>query len=237
MNQLRIFNFENSDFRTLLVEDTPFFVGKDVANLLGYKRADNAIRAHVDDEDKLVHRISASGQTRHMTIINESGLYSLIFRSDLAAAKRFKRWVTNEVLPKIRKTGSYEAPTNPMQILELHFEALKDTNKRVETVISDVEYLKNDVKLGAGEYDYISRKVQQKVARTIDVLGYINSKAVKKQLYKDINSGLNSVCGIQTRTQLKQKHFDKAIEYLALWEPASATKYIVSRLVEEDEDV
>lgn len=236
MNQLRIFNFENSNIRTLLVDDAPFFVGKDVANLLGYKRADNAIRAHVDDEDKLVNRISASGQTRHMTIINESGLYSLIFRSDLAAAKRFKRWVTNEVLPQIRKTGSYEAPTNPMQILELQFEALKDTNKRVETVISDVEYLKNDVKLGAGEYDYISRKVQQKVARTIDVFGYADSKAVKKQLYKDINSGLNSVCGIQTRTQLKQKHFDKALEYLTLWEPASATKYIVSRLVEEDED-
>ena len=235
MNQLKIFNFENKDVRTLLIDDTPFFVGKDVADLLGYKRADNAIRAHVDTEDKLVHRISASGQTRHMSVINESGVYSLIFRSDLPAAKRFKRWVTNEVLPKIRQTGSYVTPKDPMDILRLQFEALEYTNKRVETIVEDVEYLKNDVTLGAGEYDYISRKVQRKVSQTIEVLGYANHKDVKRQLYKDINSGLNAVCGIQTRTQLKQKHFDKALEYLNLWEPASATKYIVSRIQEEAE--
>lgn len=233
MNQLKIFNFENSDVRTLLVDDTPFFVGKDVADLLGYIRADNAIRAHVDAEDKLVHRISASGQTRHMSVINESGVYSLIFRSELPKAKRFKRWVTNEVLPQIRKTGSYQPPTSPMEILELQFKALKETNERVETVVADVEYLKNDVKLGAGEYDYISRKVQRKVIQTIEVLGYANHKEVKRHLYKDINSGLNAVCGIQTRTQLKQKHFDKALEYLNLWEPSSATKYFVSRLQKE----
>lgn len=235
MSRLQIFNFENKDVRTLLIDDTPFFVGKDVADLLGYKRADNAIRAHVDTEDKLVHRISASGQTRHMSVINESGVYSLIFRSDLPAAKRFKRWVTNEVLPKIRQTGSYVTPKDPMDILRLQFEALEYTNKRVETIVEDVEYLKNDVTLGAGEYDYISRKLQRKVSQTIEVLGYANHKDVKRQLYKDINSGLNAVCGIQTRTQLKQKHFDKALEYLNLWEPASATKYIVSRIQEEAE--
>lgn len=234
MSQLKIFNFENSDVRTLLVDDTPFFVGKDIADLLGYKRADNAIRAHVDTEDKLVHRISASGQTRHMSVINESGVYSLIFRSELPAAKRFKRWVTNEVLPKIRQTGSYVAPTNPMDILRLQFDALEQTNKRVETIVEDVEYLKNDVILGAGEYNYISRRVQRKVAQVIETFDYANTREVKEQLFKDINNGLNSVCDIQTRTQLKQKHFEKALEYLNLWEPSSATKYIVSRMKEEE---
>lgn len=101
--------FTNSDFsvRVLTIDNEPWFVGKDVAEALGYERADNAIRTHVDDEDKLTHQISASGQNRNMTIINESGLYSLILSSKLESAKKFKHWVTSEVLPTIRKTGGY----------------------------------------------------------------------------------------------------------------------------------
>ncbi|MGM0206450.1 bro family toxin-antitoxin system, toxin component [Enterococcus sp. DIV0421] len=107
MGTPQIFSFEDNQVRTFLVNDEPYFVGKDVAEVLGYERADNAIRNHVDEEDKLTHRISASGQNRNMTIINESGLYSLILKSKLPNARKFKRWVTSEVLPTIRKTGSY----------------------------------------------------------------------------------------------------------------------------------
>ena len=102
--------FKNTDFgevRTLLIDNEPYFVGKDVAEVLGYERADNAIRNHVDDEDKLMHQISASGQNRSMYLINESGLYSLILKSKLPTARQFKRWVTSEVLPTIRKHGVY----------------------------------------------------------------------------------------------------------------------------------
>ncbi|MBL4988403.1 bro family toxin-antitoxin system, toxin component [Enterococcus xinjiangensis] len=120
MNQPQIFNFEQNKVRTILVNDEPYFVGKDVAEILGYERADNAIRNHVDDEDKLTHQISASGQNRNMTIINESGLYSLILKSKLPSAKKFKRWVTSEVLPTIRKTGSYSnVPQSFAQALRL----------------------------------------------------------------------------------------------------------------------
>ncbi|GAB3062063.1 phage antirepressor KilAC domain-containing protein [Salinicoccus sesuvii] len=110
MNELKIFDFENQNVRTVVVENVPYFVGKDVADVLGYTRPDNAIRKHVDDEDKLMHQISASGQNRNMTLINESGLYSLIFSSKLDSAKRFKRWVTSEVLPDIRKHGMHATP-------------------------------------------------------------------------------------------------------------------------------
>ena len=109
MNNLQIFN--SPDFgqvRTIQQNGEPWFVGKDVAKILGYERADNAIRNHVDDEDKLMHQISASGQNREMYIINESGLYSLILSSKMPKAKEFKRWVTSEVIPAIRKTGKYE---------------------------------------------------------------------------------------------------------------------------------
>ena len=109
-NELQV--FENPEFgtvRTIIKDGEPYFVGKDVASILGYTAERNAIAAHVDEEDKLTHRFSASGQNREMTIINESGLYSLILSSKLPAAKKFKRWVTSEVLPSIRKMGSYTA--------------------------------------------------------------------------------------------------------------------------------
>ena len=92
MNELQI--FENEEFgriRSVTIDEEPWLVGKDVAEALGYERADNAIRTHVDEEDKLMHQISASGQNRNMTIINESGLYALIFGSKLESAKRFNR--------------------------------------------------------------------------------------------------------------------------------------------------
>lgn len=118
MNNLQI--FDSPDFgqiRTIQQNGEPWFVGKDVAKILGYERADNAIRNHVDDEDKLMHQISASGQNREMYIINESGLYSLILSSKMPKAKEFKRWVTSEVIPAIRKHGGYLTPDKIEQAL------------------------------------------------------------------------------------------------------------------------
>ena len=117
MNDLQIFNSPDfGQIRTIQQNGEPWFVGKDVAKILGYERADNAIRNHVDDEDKLMHQISASGQNREMYIINESGLYSLILSSKMPKAKEFKRWVTSEVIPAIRKTGKYEAMAQAVPI-------------------------------------------------------------------------------------------------------------------------
>lgn len=117
MNNLQLFNFNGNQVRTVLIENEPYFVGKDVADILGYERSDNAIRNRVDIEDKLTHHISASGQRRNMYIINESGLYSLILSSKLPAAKEFKRWVTKEVLPSIRKNGAYLTVEKAEEIL------------------------------------------------------------------------------------------------------------------------
>lgn len=137
MNTPQIFNFEQNEVRTILVNDEPYFVGKDVAEILGYERADNAIRNHVDDEDKLTHQISASGQNRNMTIINESGLYSLILKSKLPSARKFKRWVTSEVLPQIRKHGMYatdELVDNPDLLIEV---ATKLKEERTQRLIAE----------------------------------------------------------------------------------------------------
>ncbi len=107
MNELQIFNFDSNEVRTVIVNEKAYFVGNDVAKALGYSNYKNAITNHVDKEDKLSTQIEYAGQRRKVIAVNESGLYSLIFSSKLDSAKRFKRWVTSEVLPAIRKHGIY----------------------------------------------------------------------------------------------------------------------------------
>ena len=147
MNTPQIFNFEQNEVRTILVNDEPYFVGKDVASVLGYSNTKDALSRHVDLEDKMGSRITTSGQSREMTIINESGLYSLILKSKLPSAKKFKRWVTIEVLPAIRKHGGYltpekveEALLNPDTIIQLATQLKEERTGRLIAEQKIAEY-------------------------------------------------------------------------------------------------
>lgn len=111
MQALQTFNFKELPVRTVEIENEPYFVGKDIAEILGYARADNAIRNHVDSEDKLTHQFSASGQNRNMIIINESGLYSLIFD----ASKQSKNEKNQRNRSKIQTMGNIRRPTSHSQ--------------------------------------------------------------------------------------------------------------------------
>ena len=136
MNELKIFN--NPDFgqvRMMMIEDTPYFVGKDVADILGYVNGSRDINTHVDEEDKLKYQISTAGQMREQILINESGVYALVFSSKLPTAKKFKRWVTSEVLPAIRKTGSYSKPKSQLELLVESAQALLEHERKL-TVLS-----------------------------------------------------------------------------------------------------
>ena len=141
MNEIKVWNFEDSTVRTLVIKNEPYFVGKDVAVILGYKNPQEAIRGHVDDEDKGVSEILTPGGKQMMPVINESGLYSLILGSKLPKAKEFKRWVTSEVLPSIRKHGLYateELLNNPDVMIAVLTE-LKNTrakNSALETTVA-----------------------------------------------------------------------------------------------------
>ena len=110
MNDLQIFsNEEFGEIRTVTIDNEPYFVGKDVANTLGYQNGSRDINRHVDEEDRRKVMIFDGNQNKETIIINESGLYSLILSSKMPNAKKFKHWVTSEVLPSIRKTGSYRS--------------------------------------------------------------------------------------------------------------------------------
>lgn len=122
-----ILTFTNTEFgsiRVMEIDGQPWFVGKDVAESLGYTNTQKAIRDHVDDDDKLTERIVLSGQNRNVILINESGLYALIMSSKLPTAKLFKRWVTSEVLPSVRKNGGYIAGQEELTETELMAKAL-----------------------------------------------------------------------------------------------------------------
>ena len=156
-NQLQVFDFEGSNVRTVNIDGNPYFVGKDVATILGYKRTADALKAHVDDEDKLTRQFTDSGQSREMKAINESGLYSLILSSKLPSAKKFKRWVTSEVLPSIRKHGAYmtdekieEALLNPDTLIKLATELKTERERR-----SIAEQRVNELTPKASYYDLV----------------------------------------------------------------------------------
>lgn len=108
MNEIQEFDFNGNNVRAVTINDEPFFVGKDVAKILGYQNGNRDVNRHVDEEDRMGYRIGTPSRGEQtMTVINESGLYSLILGSKLPTAKKFKRWVTSEVLPTIRKHGAY----------------------------------------------------------------------------------------------------------------------------------
>ena len=142
MQELQIFkNEEFGKIRTVTIDNEPGFVGKDVAEALGYSMARNAILVHVSDEDKKDAPIQGTpGGTQNMTIINESGLYALIFGSKLESAKRFKHWVTSEVLPTIRKTGGYQMQS--LQGKELLALAVLEAQKTIEEQTAQIERMR-----------------------------------------------------------------------------------------------
>ena len=184
MSELQVFNFEELPVRTLIMDDEPYFVGKDVAEVLGYSNTRDALNKHVDEDDK---KILTSRNTtlenlpnRGLTAVNESGLYSLIFSSKLESAKRFKRWVTSDVLPQLRRTGTYsvnptiqELANNP-ELIKMLVEQIARLNDSTTNQSEDLAYLKQAV---TGEYvtpqDILAIKyaITDKAERFVDGLG------------------------------------------------------------------
>lgn len=139
MQNIQVFNnSEFGDIRTIQLNNETYFVGNDVAKALGYSNYKKAVPTHVSDDDKLRTQIGYAGQKREVTVINESGLYALIFGSKLESAERFKHWVTSEVLPTLRKTGSYGMP----QGKELLALAVIEAQKTIEEKDKEIERMR-----------------------------------------------------------------------------------------------
>lgn len=195
MSDIQIFNNpEFGEIRTIDQNGEPWFVGKDVATALGYVDAFGAIKKHVDDEDKLVCQIDSAGQKRDTTLINESGLYSLTMNSKLEGAKKFKRWVTSEVLPSIRKNGGYLAGQEQLTPEELMAKALLYANKTLaerDARISELTVQNQSLLPKADYFDaLVDRNLLTNFRETAKELGvppkrFVNWLIEKKYVYRD----------------------------------------------------
>ncbi|MGM0191206.1 phage antirepressor [Enterococcus sp. AZ147] len=209
MNQPQIFNFEQNEVRTVLANDEPYFVGKDVATALGFKDSNNALKQHVENEDKIIgcQKTTPSfkdklGRNQYPTLINESGVYDLIFGSNLPSAKKFKRWVTSEVLPAIRKHGIYatdELLNNPDLLIGV---ATKLKEERALRLVAEQRV--NELQPKAEYYDNI---LKNKSLMTISIIAKNYGMSATK-----MNNLLHDL-GVQYRQGnawlLYRKHQDK----------------------------
>jgi prophage antirepressor-like protein len=228
-NEVQVFNFEANEVRTVVINNEAWFVGKDVADTLGYSASRNALSKHVDVDDKLTHQISASGQMREMTLINESGVYSLIFGSKLDSAKRFKKWVTSEVLPSIRQTGGYQLKQlSPTEMLKLQNDSILEVSEKVDRVEDKVDtYIENQA-VNATDYGAISTAVTHRVHQYAAI--HHIEKENRGPLFKDLNSQIKQVTGAGNRSRIKSKDYDMVIRFIDTWEPSTATKAIIEQM-------
>ncbi len=234
MMNVQVFNNEEfGQVRTLEINGAPYFVGKDVAIILGYERPTKAIQDHVDKEDKLMSQIVSSGQNRNMTVINESGVYSLIFSaakqgtntSIKEKAKVFKRWVTSEVLPTIRKHGSYVAPTQTVVSTEDAFIQLFQTQKEIKqeqaVMRDDIVYLKEEQPVNPSINQDLTKIRNRTVIKCLggrDAPAYNNTK-LRNKVFCQAAKDFKELFKIPRYDLLKKKDIKRAYDYWQQWQP------------------
>ena len=197
-----IFNFHGQEVRTLTIDDEPWFVGKDVADILGYAKPLDAISRHIDEDDSVKYGLTDNlGRTQNTIIINESGLYSLILSSKLPQAKEFKRWVTSEVLPAIRKQGGF--------------------------IREDLdEDLKSEQPIHPS---YAQSLLKKRKARVVACLGGIDSpayadKTFAQSVFRQAEIDFKDHFNISRYDLLPKKFAEAALAYWMTWEPSTNTK-------------
>lgn len=225
MNNLQIFNNEElGEIRAIAIDNEPWFVGKDIAGILGYSNPRKAVIDHVDEEDKTdgVTIRDSIGREQNPICINESGLYSLILSSKLPTAKKFKRWITSEVLPSLRKYGKYGIPMTTEEQIKLLAQGNVELEKKVDAVNNRIDTLEHDMPLYGCEIDEVKGHVNR---RGVNILGGKQSEAyrnasIRGSVYSDIYRQLKREYGaVNTYKSIKRKYIADIHEFIDDYEP------------------
>lgn len=223
--ELQIFN--NSEFgqiRSLVLDDEVWFIGKDITMALGYSNDRKALQDNVDVEDRRLIQKSLCGTleipNRGVTAINESGLYSLVLRSKLPNAKKFKKWVTSEVLPSIRKTGSYQKPLSTQEMMRIHLGMIDDVSDRVTN-------LENTMNIDYGQQHSLGELIS---SRVIELVGGKKSNAYKeigRKVFSEINHDYKDYFNVNARGNTPRLKYEEAVEYVKNWIPSTNTMMLI----------
>lgn len=221
MEELQIFNNEEfGNVRSLMIDNEPWLVGKDVATDLGYQNGSRDINRHVDEEDRRKVMVFDGKQNKETIVINESGLYALVFGSKLPSAKKFKHWVTSEVLPTLRKTDSYaKVPTDPRELLMLTIKAHEQTAQRVDVLEEKVSDLEKSTTIDSSQQYTLERIAKTTV---ISALGGIDSRAyqlMSRKLFSNIWRDYKKYFKLGSYRDTLKTDYENAKNYLESWSP------------------
>ena len=236
-----IFNFNGQKVRTLTINNEPYFVGKDVADVLGYERPTKAIQDHIDDEDKDVVPIQDSiGRKQNTPIINESGVYDLIFVAAKQStnpeikekAQKFKRWVTSEVLPQIRKQGAYVPENLSDEAFIALFTGQKKLKQKQLELAQDVDYLKNEQPIHPS---FAQALLKKRKSRVVMWLGGMDSpaygdKVFAQSVFREAEMDFKAHFNVSRYDMLPKKFEEAALSYWMTWEPSTNTKMKIADL-------
>lgn len=223
MKEVQVFNFDLFKLRSVNVSGEQWYVMNDVAEILDVKNPRDVIR-RLDDDEKGVDYFDTPGGMQKMNVVTESGVYAFISASKKPEAEDAKRWLRKEVLPSIRKTGGYQikVPDDPMQQIVLIAQGTTKLDERVRKTENDIEFLKNDSPLPAGQYNKVGSMVSNAIHEYVKIHGLPSSAQGK--LRKDISNQINSLAGIRTRTQLRIKDFEPVCQLIEHWVPTTVTR-------------
>ena len=232
MDNLQLFNFEGNKLRSLLIDEVPYFVAKDATRVLGYRDYGDARKKHVDEEDKIskivnesqslqnAENVNDSQRMVNVDLINESGLYSLILSSKMPNAKKFKHWVTSEVLPAIRKTGGYQVPKTPEEQLALTMKATVHLAKRMDKAEKDIDEIKNKSEIDS------TQRYKLEMARkkhVIEIVGGKSSNFYKQKKTRKVFSALFHDLAdefmVSRYADITKEQFDDAMKFIQDWYP------------------
>lgn len=237
-----IFEFHGYEVRTMTVNGEPYFVGKDVAEVLGYKKPENAISSHVDDEDKTTTLIQGTGSNykSKSVIINESGVYNLIFGAAKQStnaeikkkAKEFKHWVTSEVLPAIRRQGAYINKNLSEDAFINLFQNQKAIKLEQASMKRDIDYLKEEQPIHPSHLANLEKKRKKRVVALLGgtTAGAYLDKDFSRKVFWEAGKDFKEHFKICRYDMLPRKDEEEAFAYWSTWEPSTNTKMKIRQL-------
>ncbi|WP_273946796.1 BRO family protein [Leuconostoc mesenteroides] len=222
MNEVEVFNFKANEVRTVLISQEVWFVGKDVSEALGYSDLNKAVAMHVDDEDKKLNdKTSSSFGQRGATLINQSGVISLVLSSKLPDARKFKRWVTSEVIPSVLKNGSYTKPQSTLQLFDNALQVMKEQETKINHVVDRMDEFEDAQEIRSWEQTELLRMRRNKVFAILGNKHTKRYKALSSEVYQAISHDFKSQFNVPRYNALPRKRFEDGKQFFINWEPSN----------------